>query len=560
MNRVIAVFANNGTMATTQTPLWQYDYGQILVIQGLQLPQAYEVHFCNSTDTATITSIGNADGVEIPDQFLRSGERIYAYVYLHTGEDDGETEYKITIPVMDRAEPTDIEPTPAQESTIGQLITALNDAVDAAEEAASKGPIIQDAYWYIWDSTAGEYVNTNVKAEGADGNRVWWTTAAISMIPGSRYVVLLPDLNGPAGASPAVSDLVVGPAPNTSGSATYLYYIFSIDTALQQVILKSIGSIKGAQGDPGDAGVSPSVSVSEITGGHRVTITDEDHPDGQSFDVMDGQGGSGSSDYDDLTNKPQINSVALTGNKSLSDLGIEPEAFVVTITQSGSTYSADKTYSNTAAAISAGKRVVAVLNGYEYQLFNYVPDSYTIVFSANQGTAAKTIAFSLGDAVVIMEDTLGKYSKPSGGIPKTDLASAVQTSLGKADTALQTAPVTSVNGQTGAVSLSIPSTAADVGAAPAVTEVTNTSTGDVTLALDAGKIYHFTGAISSLTLTLTAAASGQIAQYHFDFDSGSTAATINLTGVNWQGGSFAPAASKHYEVDILNGYGVVCEW
>lgn len=34
----------------------------------------------------------------------------------------------------------------------------------------------------------------------------------------------------------------------------------------------------------------------------------------------------------------------------------------------------------------------------------------------------------------------GTYSKPSTGIPKTDLASAVQTSLGKADTALQSIP------------------------------------------------------------------------------------------------------------------------
>ena len=34
----------------------------------------------------------------------------------------------------------------------------------------------------------------------------------------------------------------------------------------------------------------------------------------------------------------------------------------------------------------------------------------------------------------------GTYSKPSTGIPKTDLASAVQTSLGKADTALQNIP------------------------------------------------------------------------------------------------------------------------
>ena len=38
----------------------------------------------------------------------------------------------------------------------------------------------------------------------------------------------------------------------------------------------------------GMAGVSPGVTITEITGGHRVTITDADHPSGQSFDVMDG--------------------------------------------------------------------------------------------------------------------------------------------------------------------------------------------------------------------------------------------------------------------------------
>ena len=45
------------------------------------------------------------------------------------------------------------------------------------------------------------------------------------------------------------------------------------------------------------------------------------------------------------------------------------------------------------------------------------------------------------------------YQKPSGGIPSTDMSSAVQSSLGKADTALQSAPVSSVNTKTGAVSL-----------------------------------------------------------------------------------------------------------
>ena len=55
----------------------------------------------------------------------------------------------------------------------------------------------------------------------------------------------------------------------------------------------------------------------------------------------------------------------------------------------------------------------------------------------------------------------GTYSKPSGGIPKTDLASAVQTSLGKADSALQsyteTDPVFSASPAAGITSANITS-------------------------------------------------------------------------------------------------------
>ena len=59
-----------------------------------------------------------------------------------------------------------------------------------------------------------------------------------------------------------------------------------------------------------------------------------------------------------------------------------------------------------------------------------------------------------------------KYTKPESGIPKSDLATSVQTSLDKADSALQSAPVTSVNGKTGAVQLG----ASDVGALPTSTK------------------------------------------------------------------------------------------
>lgn len=75
----------------------------------------------------------------------------------------------------------------------------------------------------------------------------------------------------------------------------------------------------------------------------------------------------------------------------------------------------------------------------------------------------------------------GTYSKPAGGIPKTDLSDSVQASLGKADTALQSAPVTSVNGKTGEVSLG----AADVGAlssAAGAVGTTNISDNTITVA------------------------------------------------------------------------------
>ena len=42
----------------------------------------------------------------------------------------------------------------------------------------------------------------------------------------------------------------------------------------------------------------------------------------------------------------------------------------------------------------------------------------------------------LGEEIATMSDLSTKYTKPSGGIPKTDLASDVQTSLDKADSAL----------------------------------------------------------------------------------------------------------------------------
>lgn len=40
--------------------------------------------------------------------------------------------------------------------------------------------------------------------------------------------------------------------------------------------------------------------------------------------ALGGGGGGGTSDYPDLTNKPKINNVELNGNKTSSDLGLQP--------------------------------------------------------------------------------------------------------------------------------------------------------------------------------------------------------------------------------------------
>ena len=54
---------------------------------------------------------------------------------------------------------------------------------------------------------------------------------------------------------------------------------------------KTFDVLNGADGSPG---VSPVISVSVITGGHRVTITDASGT--KSFDVLNGSDGSGSGD------------------------------------------------------------------------------------------------------------------------------------------------------------------------------------------------------------------------------------------------------------------------
>lgn len=61
-------------------------------------------------------------------------------------------------------------------------------------------------------------------------------------------------------------------------------------------------------------------SLFEIEAGENITLEREDN----IITISSTGGSGGTSDYTDLTNKPSINDVTLTGNKTTSDLGLQP--------------------------------------------------------------------------------------------------------------------------------------------------------------------------------------------------------------------------------------------
>ena len=128
-----------GKHLITSKSQYQYNHGQYLYFADLNLPQAFEVHFSNKDRGESKTQIGSNKLVEIPDEYFWSGAlEIYAWVYLHSGTDDGETIYEVKIPLIKRAKPTDEEPLPVQQSAIDKAIAELNNAVDITNENADK--------------------------------------------------------------------------------------------------------------------------------------------------------------------------------------------------------------------------------------------------------------------------------------------------------------------------------------------------------------------------------------------------------------------------------------
>lgn len=139
-NIIVARF--HGKTKATALGLWQWDYGQILQIVGLDLPNVTEVHFAQNG--LAMTKLGTTEeevcSVPVPNSMLQHASSITAYIYLHTGEDDGETEYEIRIPVRARARPESYD---EDDPEIQREYTALVEATELLNQTTEK--VVDDA-------------------------------------------------------------------------------------------------------------------------------------------------------------------------------------------------------------------------------------------------------------------------------------------------------------------------------------------------------------------------------------------------------------------------------
>lgn len=332
-NVIRAILADGKVSLQFAESVFQYDQGRVIEFVGFDLPPTFEMDFSNGPNMPSKTQIGADNQIEIPYEFTVSGAPVYCYL-MRNGQGYTITDKPtLIIPLLPRSARTNEQPAPEPQSVIDQAIAALNGAVESAETAIEHYPQIVDGTWRVWNVTAEEWVDTGIQGTGADGVGIssivktgttgLVDTYTITFTSGDKaYFTVTNGENGDPGVSPIliVSEITGGhrltivDADHPDGQAVDILNGENGDDGRGIVSVAKIGTsglvdtyqitytsgepttFTITNGAPGADGVSPAVTIASITGGHSVTITDKDHPSGQSFDVMDGTDGQDGQD------------------------------------------------------------------------------------------------------------------------------------------------------------------------------------------------------------------------------------------------------------------------
>ena len=255
LNIITASFGS--LRSVTTAPAWQYDYGQILQIEGLDLPSVFEVHFANSPHSGTATTqIGQDGAVSIPDAYLTSGADVYAWIFLHEADTDGETEYSIRIPVKDRPIASDTQPDPVEQSAITQAIAALNDAVEQTGEDKAATAALAEA------AAASSLIATQA-AQAIEA----MTVSSQTLAAGSSATVTKTESGGvvnlefgiPKGEAGITPDLTIGTVQTLPAGSQATAEITGTD---EEPVL-NLGLPQGADGDVSDVQINGTSIVNQ---------------------------------------------------------------------------------------------------------------------------------------------------------------------------------------------------------------------------------------------------------------------------------------------------------
>lgn len=180
-NIITAVFSGcNPTFAAATPMSWQWDTGQILKIEGLNLHTGVQAHFVVGGESITqiIGVSGGCGYVTIPNTVFQEAGACMVYLYISEDDDTAETEYSILITILERVQPADYsDPTPAEET----LFQAAIDAVEAAQEAADAAAALAESWAVGGTGTrAGEDYNNSMfwarmaEEQAAEGGFVYF--------------------------------------------------------------------------------------------------------------------------------------------------------------------------------------------------------------------------------------------------------------------------------------------------------------------------------------------------------------------------------------------------
>lgn len=124
-----------------------------------------------------------------------------------------------------------------------------------------------------------------------------------------------------------------------------------------------------------------------------------------------------------ISSIPSINGVELNGNLTSSDLDIEPARFIVNVTGSGSSYTADHTYAELVEAYNEGRTIQAVISGVTLNLSQFLSGvRFEFQFSDLQYMEYAVLRISVSNDITFNSDNIA--------IGTTDIVIASSSSIG----------------------------------------------------------------------------------------------------------------------------------